>query len=177
MRNLLIEYVIMCIQPLINAAHRSAGFIDTKLTSGFGATKTPAEGTVAIKHCLFDELGGNGWYADSYRDPVPPSHRTTSILTECVRQYGKPLCKTGVLTFAVCGAGTTGLTACAARTTSCATLASTTRHLHPCTTPCTTSSARTNRPCCCRVLPCYNFCRVTRSAYRQLLATLDRAYP
>ena len=30
-------------------------------------------------------------YVGSYRDPLP-SHRTPSILTECVRQYGKFLC-------------------------------------------------------------------------------------
>jgi carbonyl reductase 1 len=29
----------------------SPGFINTALTSGFGATKTPEEGTLAIKHC------------------------------------------------------------------------------------------------------------------------------
>jgi len=47
------------------------GFIDTKLTAGFGATKTPEEGTVAIRHCLFDELDGNGYYygSDGVRSP------------------------------------------------------------------------------------------------------------
>jgi NAD(P)-dependent dehydrogenase (short-subunit alcohol dehydrogenase family) len=41
------------------------GFIDTKLVAGFGATKPPAEGTPAMKHCLFGELQGNGWYYGS----------------------------------------------------------------------------------------------------------------
>lgn len=47
------------------------GFIDTKLVAGYGATKTPEEGTVAIRHCLFDALDGNGWYygSDGVRSP------------------------------------------------------------------------------------------------------------
>lgn len=49
----------------------SPGFIETKLTAGWGATKTPDEGTLAIKHCLFDALDGNGWYfgSDGLRSP------------------------------------------------------------------------------------------------------------
>ena len=48
------------------------GFIDTKLTAGFGATKTPEEGTVAIKNCLFGQLDGSGWYygSDGVRSPL-----------------------------------------------------------------------------------------------------------
>jgi NAD(P)-dependent dehydrogenase (short-subunit alcohol dehydrogenase family) len=41
------------------------GFIATKLVAGFGATKTPAEGTVAIRKCLFEDLPGNGHYYGS----------------------------------------------------------------------------------------------------------------
>jgi len=50
----------------------SPGFIDTQLTKGFGASKTPEEGTVAIQHCLFSELNGNGWYygSDAVRSPL-----------------------------------------------------------------------------------------------------------
>lgn len=61
----------------------SPGFIDTKIVSGFGAKKPPSEGTVSIKHCLFDELKGNGWYygsdgvrspLDSMRNPGEPAY-------------------------------------------------------------------------------------------------------
>jgi carbonyl reductase 1 len=47
------------------------GFIDTKLTAGWGAKKTPEEGTLAIKKCLFEPLEGNGWYygSDGVRSP------------------------------------------------------------------------------------------------------------
>jgi NAD(P)-dependent dehydrogenase (short-subunit alcohol dehydrogenase family) len=34
----------------------SPGFIDTNMTKGRGASKTPEEGTVSIRHCLFSEL-------------------------------------------------------------------------------------------------------------------------
>ena len=48
--------VVTCVTP---------GFIDTKLTAGLGASKTPAEGTAAIKHCLFAPADGvalaSGW--------------------------------------------------------------------------------------------------------------------
>mmetsp|Transcript_61025 Transcript_61025/g.134249 ORF Transcript_61025/g.134249 Transcript_61025/m.134249 type:complete len:281 (+) Transcript_61025:72-914(+) len=50
----------------------SPGFIDTAMTKGFGASKTPDEGTVAIKHLLFGALEGNGWYygSDAVRSPL-----------------------------------------------------------------------------------------------------------
>ena len=38
----------------------AAGFIDTAICKGMGASKTPEEGTVSIRKCLFAELGGNG---------------------------------------------------------------------------------------------------------------------
>mmetsp|Transcript_26104 Transcript_26104/g.67162 ORF Transcript_26104/g.67162 Transcript_26104/m.67162 type:complete len:281 (-) Transcript_26104:311-1153(-) len=48
------------------------GFIDTKLTAGYGAPKTPEEGTTAIVHCLFAELEGSGFYygSDAVRSPL-----------------------------------------------------------------------------------------------------------
>lgn len=54
----------------INCA--SPGFIDTKIVKGYGASKTPEEGTVAIKHLLFGDLEGNGWYygSDGVRSPL-----------------------------------------------------------------------------------------------------------
>jgi len=50
----------------------SPGFINTKLTAGFGAKLGPADGTVALKRCLFGDLGGNGYYfgSDGLRSPL-----------------------------------------------------------------------------------------------------------
>ena len=41
------------------------------MTAGYGASKTPEEGTVAIKHLLLGSLKGNGWYygSDAVRSP------------------------------------------------------------------------------------------------------------
>merc|ERR1712060_458820 len=49
----------------------SPGFIDTKIVKGWGASKPPEEGTVAIKHCLFQALEGNGFFygSDAIRSP------------------------------------------------------------------------------------------------------------
>ena len=49
----------------------SPGFINTQMTAGFGASKTPEEGTLAIRHLLFEQLQGNGWYygSDAKRSP------------------------------------------------------------------------------------------------------------
>jgi len=59
-------------QPGILFSSCSPGFINTKMVSGLGATKTPEEGTFSIQHCLFDELEGNGWYygSDGVRSPL-----------------------------------------------------------------------------------------------------------
>jgi carbonyl reductase 1 len=50
----------------------SPGFINTKMTAGFGATLQPEDGTVSLMHCLFNDLGGNGWYfgSDGLRSPL-----------------------------------------------------------------------------------------------------------
>ena len=55
--------LISCVSP---------GFIDTAIVSGYGATKPPAQGTVSIHHCLFESLGGSGWYfgSDAVRSPL-----------------------------------------------------------------------------------------------------------
>jgi len=49
----------------------SPGFIDTQMTAGWGASKSPEQGTLAIKKCLFDDLPGNGFYygSDGIRSP------------------------------------------------------------------------------------------------------------
>ena len=59
--------------PALVVSCCTPGFINTKLVPDeWGATKTPDEGTVAIKHCLFQELGGSGWYfgSDAVRSPL-----------------------------------------------------------------------------------------------------------
>jgi NAD(P)-dependent dehydrogenase (short-subunit alcohol dehydrogenase family) len=50
----------------------SPGFIDTAIVAGFGAKLSPKEGTVSIRHCLFSELKGNGFYygSDAVRSPL-----------------------------------------------------------------------------------------------------------
>mmetsp|Transcript_2279 Transcript_2279/g.2935 ORF Transcript_2279/g.2935 Transcript_2279/m.2935 type:complete len:292 (+) Transcript_2279:31-906(+) len=57
--------------PNILSSCVSPGFINTQMTSGWGASKSPEDGTVAIKKCLFEELQGNGWYygSDGLRSP------------------------------------------------------------------------------------------------------------
>lgn len=57
--------------PNIVSSCCSPGFIDTNMTKGFGASKTPAEGTPAIRKLLFEPLEGNGWYygSDGERSP------------------------------------------------------------------------------------------------------------
>ena len=57
--------------PNILSSCVTPGFIDTQMTRGYGARKTPDDGTLAIKHCLLDELEGNGWYygSDGIRSP------------------------------------------------------------------------------------------------------------
>ena len=57
--------------PNILSSCCTPGFIDTQMTRGYGASKSPDEGTKAIKHCLFGDLEGNGWYygSDAVRSP------------------------------------------------------------------------------------------------------------
>lgn len=57
--------------PNILTSCVSPGFIDTQMTAGWGASKSPDQGTLAIKKCLLDDLDGNGWYygSDGMRSP------------------------------------------------------------------------------------------------------------
>mmetsp|Transcript_21536 Transcript_21536/g.27174 ORF Transcript_21536/g.27174 Transcript_21536/m.27174 type:complete len:280 (+) Transcript_21536:25-864(+) len=57
--------------PSILSSCVTPGFINTQMTAGYGASKSPDQGTLAIKHCLLDELSGNGWYygSDGVRSP------------------------------------------------------------------------------------------------------------
>jgi len=49
----------------------SPGFINTAITKGWGAAKSPEEGTISIKHCLFTAKS-TGWYwgSDALRSPL-----------------------------------------------------------------------------------------------------------
>ena len=57
------ELLVSCLSP---------GFIDTSMTKGMNASKPPEEGTVSIRHCLFEKLEGNGWFygSDALRSPL-----------------------------------------------------------------------------------------------------------
>lgn len=58
--------------PTLKISCCTPGFINTAIVQGFGATKSPEEGTRSIRHCLFEELGGSGWYfgSDAVRSPL-----------------------------------------------------------------------------------------------------------
>lgn len=58
--------------PNIISSCVTPGFIATSITVGMGASKTPEEGTVSIRHCLFNNLAGNGWFygSDGLRSPL-----------------------------------------------------------------------------------------------------------
>ena len=57
--------------PNILSSCVSPGFINTQMTAGYGASKSPDQGILSIMHCLLEELGGNGWYygSDAVRSP------------------------------------------------------------------------------------------------------------
>lgn len=61
--------------PSITWSCVSPGFIDTAMTSQFGASKPPEEGTLSTRHCLFKPLDGNGWFygSDCLRSPYHTS--------------------------------------------------------------------------------------------------------
>jgi len=73
----LMAYTSVLVQayPHILTSTISPGFIDTAMTKGFGAKLTPEQGTVSIRHCLFNELAGNGWMygSDGKRSPIDAS--------------------------------------------------------------------------------------------------------
>jgi len=60
--------------PKIISNAITPGFIETNITKGMGASKKPEEGTMAIRHCLFQELKGNGYFygSDAVRSPFYP---------------------------------------------------------------------------------------------------------
>jgi len=60
--------------PKLVISSITPGFIDTAITAGWGAGKTPEEGTVSIRHALLDEVAGSGFYfgSDAIRSPFYP---------------------------------------------------------------------------------------------------------
>ena len=52
--------------PSLLVSAVTPGFIDTQMTAGWGSSKKPEEGTLAIRKCLFEDLEyGSGWYYGS----------------------------------------------------------------------------------------------------------------
>ena len=68
------KYTEVCAKdnPNLKISCVSPGFIDTELVKGMGAKLTPEQGTVSTRHCLFENLDGNGWYygSDGVRSPL-----------------------------------------------------------------------------------------------------------
>lgn len=57
--------------PHLTCTSLSPGFIDTKMTVGFGATLTPEQGTVSCMRCLFGEVVSGCYYgSDGLRSPL-----------------------------------------------------------------------------------------------------------
>ena len=60
--------------PNILISAITPGFVETKMTESFKSnTKlTPEQGTASTRHCLFQKLGGNGWFygSDCLRSPI-----------------------------------------------------------------------------------------------------------
>jgi len=58
--------------PSLMVSAVSPGFIDTNMTKGFGATKTPDDGALPIIHCLVGDLKESGCYygSDCERSPL-----------------------------------------------------------------------------------------------------------
>jgi carbonyl reductase 1 len=57
--------------PNLTCTSLSPGFIDTKMTSGFGARLTPEQGTVSLIKCLFDDVTSGFYYgSDGLRSPL-----------------------------------------------------------------------------------------------------------
>jgi NAD(P)-dependent dehydrogenase (short-subunit alcohol dehydrogenase family) len=52
--------------PNLMVSGITPGFIDTQMTAGWGSSKTPEQGTMALRRCLFENLEhGSGWYYGS----------------------------------------------------------------------------------------------------------------
>lgn len=57
--------------PNLLCTSLSPGFIRTSMTNGFGATLSPAEGTVSLRKCLFGDVTSGFYYgSDGLRSPL-----------------------------------------------------------------------------------------------------------
>lgn len=58
--------------PELMCSSVSPGWILTNMTRGMGASKSPEEGTVSLRKCLFENLPKSGWYwgSDGLRSPL-----------------------------------------------------------------------------------------------------------
>ncbi|GMI36904.1 hypothetical protein TeGR_g12326, partial [Tetraparma gracilis] len=58
--------------PRVTFATACPGFVQTRLTAGFGATLPPSAGCRALRDCLLEPLGGSGWWfgSDGKRSPL-----------------------------------------------------------------------------------------------------------
>lgn len=57
--------------PNLKITSLSPGFIETKMTAGFGAKLTPEQGTVSYMRCLFDDVVSGYYYgSDGLRSPL-----------------------------------------------------------------------------------------------------------
>lgn len=57
--------------PNLKCTSLSPGFIETKMTAGFGAQLTPEQGTVSYMRCLFDDVVSGCYYgSDGLRSPL-----------------------------------------------------------------------------------------------------------
>lgn len=72
---MVLSMIVARTNPGITVATVSPGFIDTAMTRGFGASRTPEQGTHSTRHCLFTPLEGNGWMygSDGKRSPIDAS--------------------------------------------------------------------------------------------------------
>ena len=72
---MVLSMIVARTNPGITVATVSPGFIDTAMTRGFGASRTPEQGTHSTRHCLFTPLKGNGWMygSDGKRSPIDAS--------------------------------------------------------------------------------------------------------
>ena len=70
----LTAYTIQCaaMYPNLLITSLSPGFIDTKMTSGYGAKLSPEQGTVSLMKCLFgnDVVSGHYYGSDGLRSPL-----------------------------------------------------------------------------------------------------------
>ena len=57
--------------PHLTCTSLSPGFVKTNMTAGWGAKRSPEQGTVSYIKCLFGEVVSGGYYgSDGLRSPL-----------------------------------------------------------------------------------------------------------